>query len=164
VRRLFTVVREERKLTYDASFTLLGFDAVQGGLYLVSVTTSPDQAEAAVQACRDALASLADPFGIMSEAILAARRSLETSHELEVSTNRYWVEVLGGTQLDPNPAKTVDSVREYPRMLAQITTEDLQLLVQHLGFKEGSNLALVGISSPTADDALDVSIEEPVLV
>jgi len=117
-----------------------------------------------VQACRDALASLADPFGIMSEAILAARRSLETSHELEVSTNRYWVEVLGGTQLDPNPAKTVDSVREYPRMLAQITTEDLQLLVQHLGFKEGSNLALVGISSPTADDALDVSIEEPVLV
>lgn len=41
------------------------------------------QAEAAVQACRDALASLADPFGIMSEAILAARRSLETSHELE---------------------------------------------------------------------------------
>lgn len=43
VRRLFTVVREERKLTYDASFTLLGFDAVQGGLYLVSVTTSPDQ-------------------------------------------------------------------------------------------------------------------------
>ena len=42
-RRLFAVVREEMRLTYDASFQLLGQNSIQGGWYLVSVTSNPAQ-------------------------------------------------------------------------------------------------------------------------
>ncbi len=42
------------------------------------------------------------------------------THEAETNSNRYWVEVLGGTQLDPNPAKTVASVSDYQRMLSEV--------------------------------------------
>ena len=42
-RRLFSVVREERRLTYDASFQLHGHDSMQGGWYSVSVTSNPSQ-------------------------------------------------------------------------------------------------------------------------
>lgn len=40
-RRLFSVVREERQLTYDASFRFQNFDSILGGWYIVSVTSSP---------------------------------------------------------------------------------------------------------------------------
>ena len=42
-KRLFAVVREERRLTYDASFKLLGQNSIQGGWYQVSVTSNPSQ-------------------------------------------------------------------------------------------------------------------------
>jgi hypothetical protein len=42
-RRLFSVVREERQLTYDASFQMQGHESIMGGWYLVSVTSSPQQ-------------------------------------------------------------------------------------------------------------------------
>lgn len=54
-RRLFSVVREERRLTYDASFQLHGHDAIRGGWYLVSVTSNPSQVAEAVKACKEAL-------------------------------------------------------------------------------------------------------------
>lgn len=75
-RRLFSVVREERRLTYDASFQLRGNDAVKGGWYLVSVTSSPGQVQEAVQACKEALNSLKGSMGVMGDAIQSAKRTL----------------------------------------------------------------------------------------
>lgn len=57
-RRLFSVVREERQLTYDAAFQLQGFEGIQGGWYIVSVTSSPEKVQQAIRACKEALVSL----------------------------------------------------------------------------------------------------------
>lgn len=85
-RRLFSVVREERQLTYDASFqtqvgsiyfililqrqtdsndnaSFQGHEATLGGWYLVSVTSSPAQVQDAIRACKEALFSLKAAFG-----------------------------------------------------------------------------------------------------
>jgi hypothetical protein len=45
----------------------LGTDGLRGGWYLVSVTSSPAQVQAAVAACKEAVASLKGPFGIMGD-------------------------------------------------------------------------------------------------
>ena len=57
------MVREERQLTYDASFQIQGHESVHGGWYLVSVTSSPAQVQDAIRACKEALASLKGAFG-----------------------------------------------------------------------------------------------------
>lgn len=44
-RRLFSTVRERKRLTYDANFHLTSFETIQGGWYLVTVTAKPELAE-----------------------------------------------------------------------------------------------------------------------
>ena len=63
-RRLFSIVREERQLTYDASFQFQGFDRIKGGMYQVSVTTSPQQADEAVQV-RGAVCTNTGDWGLL---------------------------------------------------------------------------------------------------
>jgi predicted Zn-dependent peptidase len=57
-RRLFSVVREEKQLTYDAAFQLQSFESILGGWYIVSVTSSPHKVQQAIRACKEALVSL----------------------------------------------------------------------------------------------------------
>merc|ERR1719230_2149104 len=57
-RRLFSVVREERRLPSDASFHFNGPETLQGSWYTVSVTSSPAQVQEALVACKEALAYL----------------------------------------------------------------------------------------------------------
>jgi len=54
-RRLFSTVREKKRLTYDANFHLTGFERIQGGWYLVTVTAKPEQAQKALDACKETL-------------------------------------------------------------------------------------------------------------
>uniref|UniRef100_A0A7S1NQ93 Uncharacterized protein n=1 Tax=Eutreptiella gymnastica TaxID=73025 RepID=A0A7S1NQ93_9EUGL len=153
-RRLFSIVREERQLTYDASFQFQGFDRIRGGMYQVSVTTSPQQADLAVQACREALASLVAPFGVTQEAVEAAKRTLLAQYELEKENNRYWCEVLIGTQQEEIPQKQLNVIQEYADVVRSITVTDVQLLAQYLGFGDGTTLSCVGISAPDVNDSI----------
>ena len=58
-RRLFSVVREKKQLTYDANFQLAEIDRLRGGWYLVSVTASSrTNADLALEACQDTLRGL----------------------------------------------------------------------------------------------------------
>ena len=41
--------------------------------YLVSVTSSPGQVQAAVQACKEALSSLKGPFGVMGDSVQSGK-------------------------------------------------------------------------------------------
>ena len=50
-RRLFSTVRERKQLTYDANFSLTGFERLTGGWFLVTVTASIENAKKALDAC-----------------------------------------------------------------------------------------------------------------
>ncbi|CAN0041323.1 unnamed protein product, partial [Heterosigma akashiwo] len=52
-RRLFSNVREQKRLTYDANFHLTAFENLAGSWYLVTVTANPVNAQRALQACKD---------------------------------------------------------------------------------------------------------------
>ena len=66
-RRLFSEVRERRGLTYDANFQLTAHERLAGGWWLVTVTSSPANSQAALEACVDSLLSIvpdsSKPFG-----------------------------------------------------------------------------------------------------
>jgi Peptidase M16 inactive domain len=114
-RRLFSVVREERRLTYDASFNLRGSDAINGGWYLVSVTSSPPQVQAAVAACKDALASLRGQFGVQADSVESCKRTLINRAKNDRATNDYWVNSLSGTQLDSIPNKSIQNIVDFEK-------------------------------------------------
>lgn len=75
-RRLFSIVREYRRLTYDAAFNLHVNECMQGGYYTVSVTSSPKQVQSAIEACKEALSSLKGQNGITSDTIQCSKRTI----------------------------------------------------------------------------------------
>lgn len=155
-RRLFSVVREERRLTYDASFSLKGSDLQSGGWYLVSVTSSPSQVQEAVVACKEALQSLAGSYGIMGDSVQSAKRTLRSRFRAEAGTNKFWVENMSGTQLDEMPFKTIRGIAEYEKALASVTVADVSQLVELMGLDdENSMTACVGVASPSPPPGMD---------
>ena len=149
-RRLFAIVREERRLTYDASFQLMGADIIQGGYYLVSVTSSPSQVQQAVSACKESLQSLKGTFGVMSDSVQSAKRTLLTRFRTEAATNKFWVEKLCGTQLDCIPFKSVRNIIEFESVLQSITVKDVQQLVEILNFDDSNFHSCIGVTSEQA--------------
>lgn len=147
-RRLFSVVREERQLTYDASFSFHPLEACEGSYYTVSVTSSPATVQQAVRACMEALASLQGPFGILGDSVTSAKRTLINKHRLERSTNKYYIDNLSGTQLDHIPAKSWKNILDYETVLGSVTVQDVQLLVKLLQWEPEKMTACVGIAAP----------------
>ena len=148
-RRLFTVVREERRLTYDASFNLKGTELRAGGWWLVAVTSSPAQVEEALEACRDSLRSLLGPAGVSSDSVQSAKRTLASRFRAESGTNKFWIEHLSGTQLDEMPLKSAQGIAEYEDVLAGVTADDVGLLVELLSLGDASTMtACIGVTAP----------------
>lgn len=141
-RRLFSVVREERQLTYDASFQLQGHDSIKGGWYLVSVTSSPSQVQDAIRACKESLTSLKGPFGtnihyfviyssigVMGDSVQSAKRTLLNRFKTDSITNMFWVEHMSGTQVESIPNKNLRGISEFESVLNAVTIQDIQTLV-----------------------------------
>lgn len=152
-RRLFSVVREERRLTYDASFQLRGQEAIKGGWYLVSVTSSPEQVDQAVRACKEALASLRGPFGVLGDAVQSAKRSISNRFRADQGTNKFWVDNMCGTQLEHIPHKSLKCISEFENVLSSINVQDLQNLVEVLAFDDANMIAGIGIASPNSPNS-----------
>jgi predicted Zn-dependent peptidase len=144
------VVREERRLTYDASFQLKSHEAVAGGWYLVSVTSSPSQVQEAVSACKEALHSLKGSFGVMGDAVQSAKRTLLSRFRNDLLTNKFWVEAMSGTQLGcvGFGIKSLRCISDYESVIAAITVQDIQLLVDMLNLEEDNMTTCVAITSP----------------
>ena len=147
-RRLFSVVREEQRLTYDASFNFQGHNSILGGWYLVSVTSSPRQVHDAVKACKDALSSLRGSSGILNDSVQGAKRTILNRFRGEAQTNKFWVENLSGTQLENIPLKTLKCITEFESVLAGITVQDVQQLVEVMGFEESNITSCIGVAAP----------------
>ena len=112
-RRLFSVVREERQLTYDASFSFNGHDGIFGGWYLVSVTSSPSQVREALRACKEAIRSLKGTFGVMGDGVQSAKRTLMNRQRTESETNKFWVDSMSGCQVRYLSSLSVRLDRSY---------------------------------------------------
>lgn len=146
-RRLFSVVREERQLTYDASFTFQGaHDGILGGWYQVAVTAAPAKVNAAIRACQEALTSLKGPFGVLGDSVQSAKRTLLNKFRTESATNRFWVEQMSGTQVESLPLKTLSATADFESVLNSVTVQDIQAMVEVFSFEETNMTVCIGVT------------------
>ncbi|KAF8817851.1 peptidase M16 inactive domain-containing protein, partial [Cardiosporidium cionae] len=54
-KRMFSVLRGDKQLTYDATFEFIHFDSFSGGLFLITVHTNPDMIESVITETKKAL-------------------------------------------------------------------------------------------------------------
>lgn len=147
-RRLFSHVRETRRLTYDANAQLCQFDAIRGSLYLFSVTSSPDKVEAARDAVLETLGIMNDYYPISEDNLQSAKRVLLGRHAADSRTNRYWVDLMAGMQLDGIP-KDVRCVTDVEDVIAGVTLKDLKLVFEVLHLQDNP-VSVLAVSKPGA--------------
>eukprot|EP00529_Nitzschia_sp_RCC80_P008441 CAMPEP_0113523338 /NCGR_PEP_ID=MMETSP0014_2-20120614/45655_1 /TAXON_ID=2857 /ORGANISM="Nitzschia sp." /LENGTH=1157 /DNA_ID=CAMNT_0000421427 /DNA_START=217 /DNA_END=3687 /DNA_ORIENTATION=- /assembly_acc=CAM_ASM_000159 len=82
-RRLFSNVRERKQLTYDANFSFTGFERLLGGWFLVTVTASKENAQKALDACKETLHSLRTTQQITPDNVESAKRVVLNRHDFE---------------------------------------------------------------------------------
>lgn len=113
-----------------------------------SVTSSPKQVQAAIEACKEALYSLKGSTGITSDTIQCPKRTILNRFKTDTSANKFWVEVMSGTQLECIPQKTIKCIADFETILSKVALSDVQLLVDALKFDENSMTSCIGITSP----------------
>lgn len=143
-RRLFSIVRERKQLTYDANFSLSGFERLKGGWFLVTVTASRKNAQAALDACKETLQDMRKISPITSDNLQSAKRVVVNRHEGELRTSRYWTTIMSGFQQESIPLKGPLSVTDYHAVVESITVMDLQLTLECLGLNNKELYSAIG--------------------
>jgi hypothetical protein len=143
-RRLFSTVRERKQLTYDANFSLTGFERLAGGWFLITVTASKEKAKAALEACKETLDALRRSSPITSDNLESAKRVILNRHEGELRTCGYWTTLMSGMQQESVPLKGPLAVMDYHAVVQSITTLDLQLTLECLGVEESQLYTAIG--------------------
>jgi len=143
-RRLFSTVRERKQLTYDANFSLTGFERLKGGWFLVTVTASKEKARAALEACKETLEALRTSNPISPDNLESAKRVVLNRHEGELRTSQYWATMMSGIQEESVPLKGPLSVTDYHAVIESMTTRDLQLTLDCMGLEESELYTAIG--------------------
>ena len=161
-RRLFSTVRERKQLTYDANFSLTGFERMTGGWFLVTVTASKEKAQAALDACKETLEALRTTNPISPDNLESAKRVVLNRHEGELRTSQYWSTMMSGIQEESVPLKGPLSVTDYHAVIESLTTRDLQLTLECMGLEEKELYTAIGRTVqpeglPVADDIVRAS-------
>lgn len=143
-RRLFSTVRERKQLTYDANFSLTGFERLKGGWFLVTVTASKEKARAALEACKETLDALRTSNPISPDNLESAKRVLLNRHEGELRTSSYWAQMMSGMQDESIPLKGPLSVTDFHAVIEGMTTRDLQLTLECMGVAEKELYTAIG--------------------
>jgi len=143
-RRLFSTVRERRQLTYDANFSLTGFERLKGGWFLVTVTASKEKAKAALEACKETLDALRRSSKVSSDNLESAKRVVLNRHEGELRTSSYWTTLMSGIQEESIPLKGPLSVTDFNAVVEAITVKDLQFTLECLGLADDELFTAIG--------------------
>jgi len=143
-RRLFSTVRERKQLTYDANFSFTGFERLKGGWFLVTVTASKENAQKALDACKETLEALRKSSPITPDNLESAKRVVLNRHEGELRTSGYWAMMMSGLQQESIPLKGPLSVTDFQAMVESITVRDLQLTLECLGLNEKELYTAIG--------------------
>lgn len=143
-RRLFSNVRERKQLTYDANFSLTGFERLKGGWFLVTVTASKEKAQKALDACKETLETLRTNNPITPDNLESAKRVVLNRHEGELRTSSYWASMMSGIQEETVPLKGPLSVTDFHAVIESVTARDLQLTLDCMGLKESELYTAIG--------------------
>lgn len=143
-RRLFSNVRERKQLTYDANFSLTGFERMNGGWFLVTVTASKEKAQAALEACKETLEALKTSNPISPDNLESAKRVVLNRHEGELRTSQYWATMMSGIQEESIPLKGPLSVTDFHAVIESMTTRDLQLTLDCMGLEDTELYTAIG--------------------
>lgn len=143
-RRLFSTVRERKQLTYDANFSLTGFERLMGGWFLVTVTASKEKAKLALEACKETLEALRTSNPVTADNLESAKRVVLNRHEGELRESSYWTKLMSGLQDESVPLKGPLSVTDYHAVVESITTKDLQLTLECLGLDSDTLYTAIG--------------------
>ncbi|CBZ50351.1 putative M16 family peptidase [Neospora caninum Liverpool] len=147
-KRMFSVLREEQRLTYDATFDFLSFEILRGGLFVVTVHTEPRLVEAVLQAARMALRDLATIRPLQGYQLESAKKQIISRHAHDRQLARYWMELLAGVQLDDLPQKNLAYIRDLPAVVESVSLEDLQEIFESFGLRDADLWEGVGTSGP----------------
>lgn len=143
--RLFTTVRDQLGLTYDATFKVEQLERHPTAWFKVQLTSSPEKIHETVKASVEVLQRIAKQKITMHE-LLRAKRTLLTKHESDLQKNTHWLDLLTHLQCDQVPLKTVEVLRDYKQMLVSISIEDLYDAYNHMDFDVDKIYTCIGIS------------------
>ena len=143
-RRLFSNVRERKQLTYDANFSFTGFERLLGGWFLVTVTASKENAQKALDACKETLANLRKSQPITPDNVESAKRVVLNRHEFQLRTTQYWTEKMSGLQEESIPLKGPLSFTDFQAVVEATTPKDLQLVLETLGLDDDQLYTAIG--------------------
>lgn len=143
-RRLFSTVRERKQLTYDANFSLTGFERMKGGWFLVTVTASKEKAQRALEACKETLEALRTTNPISPDNLESAKRVVLNRHEGELRTSQYWATMMSGIQEESIPLKGPLSVTDFHAVIESMSTRDLQLTLDCMGLEDAELYTAIG--------------------
>jgi len=143
-RRLFSTVRERKQLTYDANFSFTGFERLKGGWFLVTVTASKENAQKALDACKETLHALRKSNPISPDNLESAKRVVLNRHEGELRSSSYWAMMMSGLQEESIPLKGPLSMTDFHAVVDAITTKDLQLTLECLGLDDKELYTAIG--------------------
>ncbi len=149
-RRLFSNVRERKQLTYDANFSFTGFERLLGGWFLVTVTASKENAQKALDACKETLHSLRKSQPITPDNVESAKRVVLNRHEFQLRTTQYWTERMSGLQEESIPLKGPLSFTDFQAVVEALTPKDLQLTLETLGLEDDQLYTAIGQTVQTA--------------
>lgn len=143
-RRLFSNVRERKQLTYDANFSFTGFERLMGGWFLVTVTASKENAQKALDACKETLHCLRKSNPITPDNAESAKRVVLNRNEFSLRTTQYWTEQMSGLQEESVPLKGPLSFTDFQAVVEAITTKDLQLVLETMGLGDDELYTCIG--------------------
>jgi predicted Zn-dependent peptidase len=143
-RRLFSNVRERKQLTYDANFSFTGFERLLGGWFLVTVTASKENAQKALDACKETIHNLRKSQPITPDNVESAKRVVLNRHDFQLRTTQYWTEQMSGLQEESIPLKGPLSFTDFQAVVESMTPKDLQLTLETLGVQDDQLYTAIG--------------------
>lgn len=153
-KRLFSILREEQRLTYEAAFEIMSFDILWGGIFVITVHTQPEEAERVLEATHVALQQLISTRPLLESQLEGAKQHVIGRHLHDRKYARYWLDLLGGLQLPEIPQKTSSYFEDFERVAESVTLQDIHLLLRSLGLRRESMWEAIGASGPVPPAAL----------
>ncbi|KAL8427666.1 hypothetical protein Efla_007085 [Eimeria flavescens] len=147
-KRLFSVLREEKRLTYEAAFEVMSFDILSGGVFIITVHTQPEQVERVLEATYTALQQAASTRPLLQSQLEGAKQQVISRHVHDRKYGRYWLDLLGGLQLSELPAKSSSYFEDFERVVESVTLKDIHSLLRSLGIYREKMWEAIGISGP----------------
>lgn len=143
-KRLFSILREEQRLTYEAAFDVMSFDILRGGIFIITVHTQPEEAERVLEATHVALQQLKTVRPLLQSQLEGAKQQVLMRHEHDRKYARYWLDLLGGLQLSDVSKHTDECLRSSKAAAQKVSAKDRALVHLQHGNATRHNMLHVG--------------------